>query len=47
MMHMPWVLVTLMVPLLLIAAGVYLAVRILGAKQAKDDHPPRRSEPRA
>ncbi len=39
MMHMPWVLVTLMVFLVLVAGGAFLAVRMLAANGSKEDHP--------
>ena len=38
MMHMPWVLVTLMVFLVLVAGGAFLAVRMLAASSEKDEH---------
>ncbi len=39
MMHMPWVLVTLMAFLVLVAGGAFLAVRTLAANSDKQDHP--------
>ena len=39
MMHMPWVLVTLMAFLILVAGGAFVAFRILGARQSNTDHP--------
>lgn len=38
-MHSPVVLVLLMVFLILVVGGVFLGVRMFGARQVKDDHP--------
>ena len=39
MEQMPWVVATLMTVLLVAISGIYLAVRIVGSHQVKDDHP--------
>ncbi len=39
MMHMTWVIVTLVVFLLVAAGGVYITVRTIGARMVRDDHP--------
>ncbi len=39
MMHMPWVLVTLMVFLVLVVSGSLVAVRVLAWRQVNHDHP--------
>ena len=39
MMHMPWVIVTLIVFLVIIGGGAFIAVRMLGAKAVSSDHP--------
>jgi len=39
MMHMPWVLVTLMAFLILVGGGLYVTVRVIGARTVHDDHP--------
>ena len=39
MMHMPWVLAVLLLFLVLLVGGALVAVRLLGAKAAKRDHP--------
>ncbi len=39
MMHMPWVLAVLIVFLLLVAAGVFVAVRTLASHDDSRDHP--------
>jgi uncharacterized protein YneF (UPF0154 family) len=39
MMHMPWVLAVLIVFLVLVAGGAFVAVRSMAASTAKRDHP--------
>jgi len=39
MMHMPWVLATLMAFLILVAGGAFVAFRIFGARASESDHP--------
>ena len=39
MMHMPWVLVALMAFLLIVAGGVFLAIRTMAARDDNRDHP--------
>lgn len=39
MMHMPWVLVTLMVFLILLVGGAFVAVRSMAARSDQRDHP--------
>ena len=39
MMHMPWVLVTLMAFLVVVVLGGLVAVRVLFGKQVDRDHP--------
>lgn len=39
MMHMPWVVVLLIVFIILMGGGVFLAVRLMGAGAVKRDHP--------
>ena len=41
MEQMPWVIATLMTVLLVAISGIYLAVRITGARTAGHDHPVR------
>lgn len=41
MMHMPWVLVTLILFLVLLVGAGLIAVRVLGARTVKHDHPRR------
>lgn len=39
MMHMAWVLVTLMGFLVVVVLGALVSVRVLGSKQVDRDHP--------
>jgi len=39
MMHMPWVLVVIMAFILVVGGGVFLAVRVMGARSVDQDHP--------
>jgi hypothetical protein len=39
MMHMPWVLVSLIIFLIVVAGAAFLAVRTMAASTAKNDHP--------
>jgi len=39
MMHMPWVLAVLFLFLVLVAGGAFVAVRMMAATTAKNDHP--------
>ncbi|MGA9747419.1 MAG: hypothetical protein WBQ50_08195 [Nocardioides sp.] len=41
MMHMPWVIVTLILFLVVVGGGAFIAVRMLGAKAVEGDHPRR------
>ena len=43
MMHMPWVIVTLTIFLLFVAGGVYMTIRVRGAREVNGDHPTRKS----
>ncbi len=38
MMHMPWVVITLIVFLVVVGGGAFLAVRMLGARAVRGDH---------
>ncbi len=44
MMHMPWVLVTIMAFILIVGGGVFLAIRLMGARSVEQDHPAPGSE---
>jgi len=43
MMQMPWVVVTLMIFLLLVAGGVYVTIRVRGSRAVEGDHPTSKS----
>lgn len=43
MMHMPWVVAMLMLFFILVAGGVYVTARAIGAHQVDEDHPAKKA----
>jgi hypothetical protein len=39
MMHMPWILVTLIIFLLLVAGAAFVTIRVMAGRATDDDHP--------
>ena len=39
MMHMPWVVVLLIIFIVVVGGGAFLAMRVMGGRSTRNDHP--------